>query len=84
MRLIKANSGNGAIFAYSPGRFFHVPGQSHLDLGTRLGLWDGKITTVSPGDLDVMRDNCCGNAKEEGPNSKGVNIITGLPSNIAK
>jgi len=84
-QLVRANSGNGAIFAYCPGRFIHVPGQTHLTIGDATGIWDSKnIRTVGLGDLDVLRDNCVGNSHEEGPNSKGVDIVNGLPSNIAK
>lgn len=83
-QLVKANSGNGAIFAYCPGRFFHVPSQTHLTIGDAAGIWTStSVRVVSKGDLDVLRDNCCGNSTTEGANSKGVNIITGLPSNIA-
>jgi hypothetical protein len=78
MKLIKADSGNGATFAYSPGRFIHIPGPGHFDLGVRLGLWDGNVTTVGLGDLDVMRDNCVGNGE-----GKGDNLVTTLPSAIA-
>jgi len=83
--LCRGNSGNGAVFAYSPGRFFHVPSQTHLTIGDAAGIWNStQIKQMNNSDLDVLRDNCCGNSTTEGPNSKGVNIITGLPSNIAK
>jgi len=84
-QLVKGKTGNGATFAYCPGRFFHVPGPSHLDIGHATGLWDANIIrVVDNGWLDVMRDDCVGNSHEEGPNSKGVNIVNGLPSDIAK
>lgn len=78
MKLIQADSGNGAIFAYSPGRFIHVPDPSHLDTGTRNGLWDGAVSQCSAGDLDVLRDNCVGNGA-----GKGDNLVNELPSAIA-
>jgi hypothetical protein len=77
MRLITGDTGNGAIFAFSPGRFIHVPGPDHLDNGVRLGLWDGNITQVSLYDLDVMRDNTIGNGEGKGDN------VTTMPSAIA-
>jgi hypothetical protein len=83
MQLIQADSGNGAIFAFGSGRFIHVPGPGHLDLGTRTGLWDGSVRTCSLSDLDVLRDCCCGNSTTDTPDAKGVNLTTRLPSDLA-
>lgn len=83
MQLIQADSGNGAIFAFAAGRFIHVPDPAHLDMGTRAGLWDGSVQTCSASDLDVLRDNCCGNGTTDSPDSKGVNLTDRLPSAVA-
>ena len=83
-QLIKADSGNGAIFAYAPGRFIHVADPAHLDVGHAAGLWDsGQVAVVSAGDLDVLRDNSCGNATDDTPDAKGVNLTSRLPSAVA-
>lgn len=78
MQLVQADSGNGAIFAFSSGRFIHVNSPTHLDIGTRTGLWDGNVQQIGLSDLDVLRDNCCGNGT-----GKGDNLVTELPSAIA-
>jgi hypothetical protein len=83
MRLVQADSGNGAVFAFSPGRFIHVPDQAHLDVGGRTSLWGSEMLIVSPGDLDILRDNCVGNGKNDTPDAKGVNLTDRLPSAIA-
>jgi hypothetical protein len=84
MRLVQADSGNGAIFAYAPGRFIHVPSPAHLDTGAAAGLWDpGSIMVVSAGQLDVLRDDCCGNGTTDTADAKGVNLTARLPSGIA-
>ena len=79
MKLVKADSGNGATFAFSPGRFIHVPDPAHLDTGDRVSLWNSQaILVVSLGDLDILRDNCVGNGA-----GKGDNLVNELPSAIA-
>jgi hypothetical protein len=79
MKLVKADSGNGAMFAFSPGRFIHVPDPAHLDVGSAVGLWNGAdVKIVSAGDLDVLRDDCVGNGA-----GKGDNLVNELPSAIA-
>jgi len=84
-QLVKGDSGTGAVFAYCPGRFFHVPSPHHLDVGHGMGIWDEtQIRVTGLGDLDVLRDNCCGNSDNETPDAKGVNIVNGLPSDIAQ
>ena len=83
-QLVKADSGNGALFAYAPGRFIHVPDPAHLDGGAAAGLWDpGTVLIVSAGDLDVLRDDCCGNGTADTPDAKGVNLTDRLPSAVA-
>lgn len=78
-QLVKADSGNGALFAYAPGRFIHVESAAHLDIGSRAGLWDpDSELVVSQGDLDMLRDNSCGNGA-----GKGDNLIDTLPSTVA-
>jgi D-alanyl-D-alanine carboxypeptidase len=59
MKLLRSDT--GAIFAHAPGRFFNVASPDHLDIGVRLGQWDGSIVQVSGYDLDVARDNAIGN-----------------------
>lgn len=83
-QLVKADSGNGALFAYAPGRFIHVPDPAHLDTGAAAGLWDpGTVLIVSAGDLDVLRDDACGNGTADTPDAKGVNLTDRLPSAVA-
>jgi hypothetical protein len=78
-QLVKADSGNGALFAYAPGRFIHVPSGAHLEVGSRAGLWDpASELVVSLGDLDVLRDDACGNGA-----GKGDNMTDTLPSDLA-
>lgn len=78
-QLVEADGGNGAVFAYAPGRFIHVPDPSHLDVGHAAGLWDAAARhRVSLPDLDVLRDDACGNGA-----GKGDNLVTELPSSIA-
>lgn len=80
MQLIAGNSGNGAIFAYCPGRFIHVIDPDHLDVGNRRGVWDSSnVPLCDLWELDVLRDNCIGNGEGKGDNITGYP----LPSQIA-
>lgn len=80
MQLAQASDGgNGALFAYSPGRFIHVEGPDHLRVGDMTGLWNSaSVKFISAGELDLLRDNCCGNGA-----GKGDNMVTELPSSVA-
>lgn len=78
MQLMKANDGNGAVFAYGNGRFIHVPDPDHYNIGVSTGLWKDEVRIVSQYELDVTRDNCCGNGA-----GKGDNLISTAPSDIA-
>jgi hypothetical protein len=79
MRLVTGTSGNGAVFAYAPGRFFHVTSPDHLAIGHKLGLWNSDtIPQVSDYELDMTRDCAIGNGE-----GKCDNIGAGQsPSNI--
>lgn len=79
LKLCKGDTGNGATFGYGPGRFFHVPSPHHITTGVNCGLWTGDVQVISTDDLDVLRDNCVGNGE-----GKGDNLVTTLPSAIAK
>lgn len=78
MRLIKGDTGNGATFAYSAGRFFHVPSPTHVEIGVTAQLWDGNVKVVPTNHLDVLRDDCIGNGEGKGDNLTGT-----LPSAIS-
>jgi hypothetical protein len=81
-KLIVGNgSSTGAVFAASPGRFFHVESPAHLDAGTKAGLWSGNITVVDIGELDIIRDIALGNGAGKDDNLPGSGA---LPSDIAQ
>jgi hypothetical protein len=85
MQLAKGKSSpSGAIFAYSPGRFIHVPTGGHLDAGHANGLWDKtKVRVIDNAQLDILRDDCVGNGAGKGDNLGGKGYTGKLPSQIA-
>lgn len=81
MRLAVADdSGNGAVFAFSPGRFIHL-NPDQLSTGQAAGILPddrSKDFHTSRYGLDLLRDLCVGNGA-----GKGDNLIGTAPSEIA-
>ena len=75
---VAVDSPTGALFAYSPGRFFHVSDPDHLKLGQKAGLFPdlAEVVQTDRVGLDRLRDMCVrGNLVDDNQD--------GIPSGIA-